>query len=90
LRTSSPINVTLVASSTPVFMLGHRRAVFQGSACASNNCSARRWSVVGVLLGALPRVTSPALAPTCSSVWGDVFVFVATRLLAGLQLAARA
>ena len=49
LRTSSPINVTLVASSTPVFMLGIG-ALFFGQRLRQQQLLGAALSVLGVLL----------------------------------------
>jgi drug/metabolite transporter (DMT)-like permease len=80
LHTSSPINVTLVASSTPVFMLA-MGVVFFGQSLRKQQLVGAALSVVGVLL-VLCRGDIPALLQV-ELVWGDVFVLLATACWAG-------
>jgi len=80
LRTSSPINVTLVASSTPVFMLAIG-VLFFGQRLRKQQLVGAALSVVGVLL-VLCRGDIPALLQV-ELVWGDVYVLVATACWAG-------
>jgi drug/metabolite transporter (DMT)-like permease len=80
LRTSSPINVTLVASSTPVFMLGIG-ALFFGQRLRQRQLLGAALSVLGVLL-VLCRGDITALLQV-ELVWGDVYVLVATACWAG-------
>ena len=80
LRTSSPINVTLVASSTPVFMLGIG-ALFFGQRLRQQQLLGAALSVAGVLL-VLCRGDFTALLQVVL-VWGDVYVLVATACWAG-------
>ena len=75
LQTSTPINVTLVASSTPVFMLGIG-AVFYKQAVRKRQIFGAMMSIFGVLL-VLCRGDWHALA-NVHLVLGDVFVLIAT------------
>jgi drug/metabolite transporter (DMT)-like permease len=75
LQTSSPINVTLVASSTPVFMLVIG-VVFFGQSLRKQQLVGAALSVLGVLL-VLCRGNIPTLLQV-ELVWGDVFVLLAT------------
>jgi len=75
LQTSSPINVTLVASSTPVFMLAIG-VVFFGQSLRKQQLVGAALSVLGVLL-VLCRGNIPTLLQV-ELVWGDVFVLLAT------------
>ena len=75
LQTSTPINVTLVASSTPVFMLGIG-AVFYKQAVRKRQIFGAMMSISGVLL-VLCRGDWHALA-NVHLVLGDVFVLIAT------------
>ncbi|MBX3655457.1 MAG: DMT family transporter [Ramlibacter sp.] len=75
LKTSTPLNVTLVAASTPVFMLGIGRAFF------GQRVSPRQWlgavlSIAGVLL-VLSRGDAAVLAQL-RLVPGDLYVLLAT------------
>ncbi len=80
LQTSSPINVTLVASSTPVFMLAIG-VLFFGQRLRKQQLVGAALSVLGVLL-VLCRGDISALLQV-ELVWGDVFVLVATACWAG-------
>ena len=80
LQTSSPINVTLVASSTPVFMLG-MGALFFKQVVRKRQIFGAVLSVLGVLL-VLGRGDWQALAHV-HLVLGDVFVLIATACWAG-------
>ena len=80
LHTSSPINVTLVASSTPVFMLAIG-VLFFGQSLRKQQLIGAALSVVGVLL-VLCRGDVSALLQV-ELVWGDVYVLVATACWAG-------
>jgi len=75
LKTSTPINVTLVASSTPIFMLVVGR-VFFGQAISQRQMAGAFLSIAGVLLvlcrGEWARLTELHLLP------GDVYVLLAT------------
>jgi len=75
LQTSSPINVTLVASSTPVFMLAIG-AVFFKQGIRLRQVIGAVLSIVGVLL-VLCRGEWSALA-NVQLVTGDVYVLIAT------------
>ena len=75
LQTSTPINVTLVASSTPVFMLG-MGALFFKQVVRKRQIFGALMSIVGVLL-VLCRGDWHALA-NVHLVLGDVFVLIAT------------
>ena len=75
LKTSTPINVTLVASSTPVFMLGLGALFFQ-QRIRMRQLIGAVLSIVGVLL-VLCRGDVQALAQV-ELVMGDVFVLIAT------------
>jgi drug/metabolite transporter (DMT)-like permease len=75
LQTSTPINVTLVASSTPVFMLG-MGALFFKQVVRKRQIFGAVMSIVGVLL-VLCRGDWHALA-NVHLVLGDVFVLIAT------------
>jgi len=75
LQTSTPINVTLVASSTPVFMLGIG-ALFFKQAIRKRQLVGTVLSVAGVLL-VLCRGDWHALMQV-QLVLGDVFVLIAT------------
>jgi drug/metabolite transporter (DMT)-like permease len=75
LQTSTPINVTLVASSTPVFMLGIG-ALFYKQAVRKRQIFGAMMSIAGVLL-VLCRGDWHALA-NVHLVLGDVFVLIAT------------
>ena len=75
LKTSTPINVTLVASSTPVFMLGIGWAFF-GQSVTRRQMLGAVLSILGVLLvlgrGELGLLAQVRLVP------GDVYVLLAT------------
>ena len=75
LKTSSPINVTLVASSTPIFMLGMGR-IFFGQTVTARQMAGAGLSIAGVLLvlcrGQWSLLMQLRLVP------GDVYVLVAT------------
>jgi drug/metabolite transporter (DMT)-like permease len=75
LKTSTPINVTLVASSTPIFMLVVGR-VFFSQAISQRQMAGAFLSIAGVLLvlcrGEWTRLTQLHLLP------GDVYVLLAT------------
>lgn len=75
LKTSTPINVTLVASSTPIFMLVVGR-VFFGQAISRRQVAGAVLSIAGVLLvlcrGEWARLAQLHLLP------GDVYVLLAT------------
>ncbi|TWO72348.1 DMT family transporter [Caenimonas sedimenti] len=75
LKTSTPINVTLVASSTPVFMLG-MGALFFGQRIAGRQIAGGVLSMAGVLLvlsrGDLGHLAQVRFVP------GDIYVLVAT------------
>jgi drug/metabolite transporter (DMT)-like permease len=75
LQTSTPINVTLVASSTPVFMLGIGALFFQ-QRIRKRQLAGTALSILGVLL-VLCRGDWQALAQV-ELVLGDVFVLIAT------------
>ncbi len=75
LKTSTPINVTLVASSTPVFMLGLGALFFQ-QRIRMRQLMGAVLSIAGVLL-VLCRGDVQALAQV-ELVMGDVFVLIAT------------
>jgi drug/metabolite transporter (DMT)-like permease len=75
LQTTTPINVTLVASSTPVFMLG-MGALFFKQVVRKRQIFGALMSIVGVLL-VLCRGDWHALA-SVHLVLGDVFVLIAT------------
>ena len=75
LKTSTPINVTLVASSTPVFMLGLGALFFQ-QRIRMRQLIGAALSIAGVLL-VLCRGDVQALAQV-ELVMGDVFVLIAT------------
>jgi len=75
LQTTTPINVTLVASSTPVFMLG-MGALFFKQVVRKRQIFGALLSIVGVLL-VLCRGDWHALA-NVHLVLGDVFVLIAT------------
>ena len=75
LKTSTPINVTLVASSTPVFMLGLGALFFQ-QRIRMRQLIGAVLSIAGVLL-VLCRGDVQALAQV-EWVMGDVFVLMAT------------
>lgn len=75
LQTTTPINVTLVASSTPVFMLG-MGALFFKQVVRKRQIFGALMSIVGVLL-VLCRGDWHALA-NVHLVLGDVFVLIAT------------
>ena len=75
LKTSTPINVTLVASSTPVFMLGLGALFFQ-QRIRMRQLIGAVLSIAGVLL-VLCRGDVQALAQV-ELVMGDVFVLMAT------------
>lgn len=75
LKTSTPINVTLVASSTPVFMLG-LGALFFKQRIRKRQLVGAALSIAGVLL-VLCRGDVQALAQV-ELVMGDVFVLIAT------------
>lgn len=75
LKTSTPINVTLVASSTPVFMLG-LGALFFKQRIRKRQLAGAALSIAGVLL-VLCRGDVQALAQV-ELVMGDVFVLIAT------------
>ena len=80
LQTSSPINVTLVASSNPVFMLGIGAIFFQQS-IRKRQLLGALLSICGVLL-VLSRGDLQALLQV-QWVVGDVFVLMATASWAG-------
>jgi drug/metabolite transporter (DMT)-like permease len=75
LKTSTPINVTLVAASTPVFMLGIG-ALFFGQAVSRRQILGAAMSIAGVLLvlcrGQWDLLLQVRLVP------GDVYVLLAT------------
>lgn len=75
LKTSTPINVTLVAASTPVFMLGIG-ALFFGQAVSRRQMVGAAMSIAGVLLvlcrGQWSLLLQVRLVP------GDVYVLLAT------------
>ena len=75
LKTSTPINVTLVASSTPIFMLVVGR-VFFGQVISQRQMAGALLSIAGVLVvlcrGEWARLTQLQLLP------GDVYVLLAT------------
>ncbi len=75
LQTSTPINVTLVASSTPVFMLA-MGAIFFKQTVRKRQIAGALLSISGVLL-VLCRGDWHALA-NVQLVLGDVFVLIAT------------
>jgi drug/metabolite transporter (DMT)-like permease len=75
LRTSSPINVTLVASSTPIFMLG-LGALFFGQRIRGRQIVGAALSIAGVLL-VLCRGDLQALWQV-QWVIGDIYVLIAT------------
>lgn len=75
LQTSTPINVTLVASSTPIFMLG-MGALFFKQAVHLRQIVGAVFSIAGVLL-VLCRGDWHALMQV-QLVLGDVFVLIAT------------
>ena len=75
LQTTTPINVTLVASSTPVFMLG-MGALFFKQVVRKRQIFGALLSIVGVLL-VLCRGDWHALS-NVHLVLGDVFVLIAT------------
>ncbi len=80
LQTSSPINVTLVASSTPVFMLGIGALFFKQSVRKQQMLGALM-SILGVML-VLCRGDLQALLQV-RLMLGDVFVLIATACWAG-------
>lgn len=80
LQTSTPINVTLVASSTPVFMLAIGALFFKQSVRKAQILGALM-SIVGVML-VLCRGDWQALLQV-RLVLGDVFVLLATACWAG-------
>lgn len=75
LKTSTPINVTLVAASTPVFMLGIGRLFF-GAAVSGRQIAGALLSISGVLLvlcrGQWDLLMAVRLVP------GDLYVLLAT------------
>ena len=75
LQTSSPINVTLVAASTPIFMLGIGR-IFYGQPVTARQMAGAGLSIAGVLLvlcrGQWTLLMQLRLVP------GDLYVLVAT------------
>jgi drug/metabolite transporter (DMT)-like permease len=75
LQTSSPINVTLVAASTPIFMLGMGR-IFYGQPVTARQMAGAGLSIAGVLLvlcrGQWSLLMQLRLVP------GDLYVLVAT------------
>ncbi|MGE0332046.1 MAG: DMT family transporter [Ramlibacter sp.] len=75
LKTSTPINVTLVAASTPVFMLG-MGALFFGQAISRRQLLGAAMSIAGVLLvlcrGQWGLLMQVRLVP------GDLYVLLAT------------
>jgi len=75
LQTTTPINVTLVASSTPVFMLG-MGALFFKQVVRKRQIFGALMSIVGVLM-LKSRADWHALA-NVHLVLGDVFVLIAT------------
>jgi drug/metabolite transporter (DMT)-like permease len=75
LKTSTPINVTLVASSTPAFMLG-MGALFFGQRIARRQLAGAALSIAGVL-AVLCRGDVGRLAEV-RFVIGDVYVLIAT------------
>lgn len=75
LKTSTPINVTLVASSAPVFMLGMGR-LFYGQAVSGRQIFGALLSIAGVLL-VLSRGEWGQLVQL-KLVTGDLYVLVAT------------
>lgn len=75
LQTSSPLNVTLVAASSPVFMLGVG-ALFFGQRVSNRQALGAVLSIAGVLV-VLSR-GEPALLAQVRLVPGDVYVLIAT------------
>jgi len=75
LTTSTPVNVTLVASSSPVWMLG-MGALFFGQRITSRQAAGALLSISGVLL-VLSR-GSPQLLMQVRLVPGDLYVLLAT------------
>jgi drug/metabolite transporter (DMT)-like permease len=75
LKTSTPINVTLVASSTPVFMLG-MGALFFGQRITGRQALGTLLSIAGVLL-VLARGAPTQLAQV-RFVPGDFYILLAT------------
>ena len=75
LKTSTPINVTLVASSSPIFMLAMGRLFF-GHAVSLKQMGGAALSIIGVLL-VLCRGEWAQLAQL-HLVVGDVYVLIAT------------
>jgi drug/metabolite transporter (DMT)-like permease len=75
LKTSTPLNVTLVASSTPVFMLG-MGALFFGQRIAGRQLVGALLSVLGVLIvlmrGDIEQLAAVRFVP------GDLYVLLAT------------
>lgn len=75
LKTSTPINVTLVASSAPIFMLGMGRLFF-GQAISQRQVYGALLSIIGVLLvlcrGEFAQLMAFHLVP------GDLYVLLAT------------
>lgn len=75
LKTSTPLNVTLVASSTPAFMLG-LGALFYGQRITRRQLAGAALSIAGVLLvltrGDLGQLAQVRFVP------GDLYVLVAT------------
>jgi drug/metabolite transporter (DMT)-like permease len=75
LETSTPLNVTLVASSTPAFMLG-MGALFYGQRITGRQLAGAALSICGVLLvlsrGELAHLAAVRFVP------GDLYVLVAT------------
>lgn len=75
LQTSSPLNVTLVAGSSPVFMLGVG-AMFFGQRISARQVAGAMLSIAGVLV-VLAR-GQPAVLAQVRLVPGDVYVLIAT------------
>ncbi len=75
LKTSTPLNVTLVAASSPVWMLGVG-ALFFGQRISSRQLAGAALSIVGVLVvlcrGDLEMLTQVRLVP------GDFYILLAT------------
>ena len=75
LQTSSPLNVTLVAASSPVFMLAVG-AIFFGQRVSAKQALGAVLSIAGVL--AVLSRGEPALLAQVRLVPGDVYVLIAT------------
>ena len=85
LKTSTPINVTLVASSTPVLMLG-MGALFFGQRISRRQLLGAALSIAGVAGGAVPR--RPAAPAAGAAGAGRPLRAAGHRGLGLLQLAA--